>query len=105
MQKRFKLKVKVKLKAVPRWYFRINRMHQTIGCPNAYLWTGGSVHLVYVSYTCRNFSRDCIAELHRVRVKGETSATIHTEASNTVQSVVVRHISAVRVHHFHSDHD
>lgn len=67
------------------------------------------LHVLYIyiyGYTdIQMFSSDSTAELHRVCVKGETSAKIHTEASNTVQSVVVRHISAVRVHHFHSDHD
>lgn len=74
------------------------------GSRHRYTYTD-TLYMLYMDTDIQIFSSDSTAELHRVCVKGETSTKIHTEASNTVQSVVVRHISAVRVHHFHSDHD
>lgn len=47
----------------------------------------------------------CAEKLHRVRAKGQASSSLHTKASNTVQSLVVCHLPTVRVHDIHPNYD
>lgn len=68
---------------------------------------------MYLGLVCETLRRgrinNCVfsraEKLHRVRAKGQASSPIHTEASNTVQSLVVCHLPTIRVHDIHANYD